>query len=378
MQGRKPEQLVLKKKDRLALQDILRDGHVSQRIARRGRILLCRAGAQGVLQVADKLDQHPSTVWRVCERYRQCGLEVALYDAPRSGRPRIFSPVVRKRIERLARQDPATVGWNISHWSTRSLELAAVEQEIVTSIDHSTVNDILNAGHLQPHRFRYWKTTIWDALAVARAVKILWYYERIAALWQQGIVVIAVDEKPGLQVLERAMPKQLMRPGQIERQEFDYDRHGTINLLVGLTLFNGRMWAECLDKNDGEHFRPAVRRLLHPYGWADRIALIMDNGPSHTSRETLDFFHGLAPRVRVLFTPFNASWLNQAELLLGAFTSRYLRRGSWTTPTAMIAHILTSSAEYNDCFAHPFCWEWTRWDFRFWLDNTPGLIRCKT
>jgi len=156
-----------------------------------------------------------------------------------------------------------------------------VEQDIVTSIDHSTVNDILNAGRLQPRRFRYGKTTVWDALAVARTPQILGDYERIATLWQQGIVVIAVDEKPGIQVLERAAAQHPVRPGQIERQEFDYKRHSTINLLVGLTLFNGRMWAECLDKNDSEHFRPAIRRLLHPYGWAQRIVLIMDNGPSH-------------------------------------------------------------------------------------------------
>jgi transposase len=378
MSGRKPDQFVLKQEDRPILQDLLRNGHTRQRVARRARILLGRADAQRVNSLADQVAQDRSTVWRVCQRYCQGGLEAALYDAPRSGRPRIFSPAVRKRIEQLARRDPSTVGWNISHWSTRSLELATVEQDIVASIDHSTVNEILNAGHLQSHRYRYWKTTVWDPGAVARAVKILWYYERIAALWQQGSVMIAVDEKPGLQVLERARPKQLMRPGQIERHEFDYDRHGTINLLVGLTLFNGRMWAECLDKNDGEHFRPALRRLLHPYGWAQHIVLVMDNGPSHTSRETLAFFQNLTPRVRVLFTPFKASWLNQAELLLQAFTSRYLRRGSWTNPPAMIAHILASSGEYNDHFAHPFHWAWTRRDFHFWLNNTPGLIRCKT
>jgi len=289
-----------------------------------------------------------------------------------------FPPRVRKQIEHLACQEPLSVGWNILCWSTRSLEQAAVEQDLVTRIDHSTINDILRAGHLQPHQIRYWKTTIWDPLAVARTLKILWYYKRIAWLWQQGIVVIALDEKPGIQVLERAVAKQLMRAGQIERHEFDYIRHGPLNLLVGLTLFNGRMWAECLDKNDGEHFRPAVCRLLHPYGWARRIALVMDNGSSHTSGETTDFFADLAPRVQVLFTPPNTSWLNQAELLLNAFAGRYLKRGSWTTPLAMIQHILVSRAEYNVRFAHPFQWNWTCRDFRYWLNNTPGLIRCKT
>ena len=378
MQGRKPDPFILKKRDVPILQQLLRDGQTSQRIARRARILLNRTSDQRVNQVMLKVDRSASTVWRVCERYHLHGLDAALYDAPRSGRPLVYSPPVRKRIENLACTDPATVGWHLSHWSTRSLEQAAIEQEIVASIHYTTISDILDAAHLRPDRFRYWKTAVWNAAAIARTIKILWYYERIQALWQDGTVVIALDEKPNIQVLERARPKQLMRPGYLERQAFDYLRHGTVNLLVGLTLYNGRMWAECLDKNDGAHFRPAVGRLLHPYGWAQHIALIMDNGPSHTSGDTLAFFENLSPRVRVLFTPPNASWLNQAELLLRALTERYIDRGSWVTQAAMIAHLLASRGEYNQYFAHPFNWEWTRHDFRYWLNNTPGLIHCKT
>ena len=230
-----------------------------------------------------------------------------------------FSRSQRKQIERLSCRAPASAGWQVTHWSHRSLAQAVVAQEYVESIHHTTVGDILLEANLQPHRLRWWKTTIWDDEAVDRARKILWYYERIESLWQKGEVVLTVDEKPNLQVLERAAPKQLMRPGQIERQEFDYARHGTINLLASLTLWNGHMWAECLDKNDGEHFRPAVRRLLHPYSWANRIHLIMDNGASHTSGDTTEFFDDLSPRVHVMFTPTNASWLNQAESLLEAF-----------------------------------------------------------
>ena len=291
-----------------------------------------------------------------------------------------FPPQVRKQIETLACKPPTTVGMNILHWSTRSLELATRELELVTSIDHSTISEILRAAELQPHRFRYWKTTVWDEEAIDRAIKILWYYERIESLWQRGEVVIALDEKPNIQVLERAAATQRMQPDRIERQEFEYRRHGTVNWLAGLTLYNGRMWAHCLDKNDGEHFRPAVRRLLHPYGWARRIHLIMDNGPSHSSGETMAFFKQLQPRVQVLFTPSHASWLNQAELLLRAFASHYLDRGSWQTRGAMIGHLLASRVEYNQYFAHPFDWEWTRHDFHYWLNNTPSLIRihCRT
>jgi hypothetical protein len=38
------------------------------------------------------VDLERTTVWRVCQRYQDDGLSAALYDAPRSGRPRFFSP----------------------------------------------------------------------------------------------------------------------------------------------------------------------------------------------------------------------------------------------------------------------------------------------
>jgi hypothetical protein len=256
--------------------------------------------------------------------------------------------------------------------------LAQAAEAYVGPIDQRTIGDILLAADLHPERMRYWKTVIWDEEAVARTTKILWYYERIESLWRRGEVVLCADEKPNIQVLERAKPTQPMRPGQPERQEFEYIRHGTVNLLVGLTTYNGRMWAECLDRNDGEHFRPAVCRWLHPYGWAKRIHVILDPGSSHTSGDTTAFFEDLAPRVQVLLTPVDGSWLNQAESLLEAFTERYLLRGSWNDRALMIQHILDSREAYNQHYAHPFAWHWSVRDFQYWLNNTPGLIRCKT
>lgn len=291
-----------------------------------------------------------------------------------------FSRKERKAIERLACDEPASIGRSLTHWSLRSLAQAAVDEDLVDAprISHAAVREILRKADLKLHGFRYWKTTIWDDEAVERALKILWYYQRIEGLWHKREVVLGVDEKPNLQVLERAMPKQPMRAGQIERQEFDYKRHGIINVLAGLTISNGRMWSECLDKNDGEHFRPAIRRFLHPYGWANRIHLILDNGPSHTSAATIEFFQSLAPRVHVLFTPTHASWLNQTEALLEAFDERYLLRGDWCGRMTMIQHIRDSTEDYNQHFAHPFDWQWSCHDFRYWLNTTPGLIRCKT
>ena len=100
--------------------------------------------------------------------------------------------------------------------------------------------------------------------------------------------------------------------------------------------------------------------------------------PSNVSGETTAFFHDLSPRLHLLWTPVDASWLNQTESLLEAFSERYLLRGSWRSRVQMICHIMASPADYNQHFAHPFDWNWSCRDFQYWLNNTPGLIRCKS
>jgi len=93
MRGRKPNNFKLKLKDKAFLRKLLRDGQTPLRVARRAQILLSRADdQQRVVPLGEKVEQNTSTIWRVCERYRCSGLQAALYDAPRSGRPRVFFP----------------------------------------------------------------------------------------------------------------------------------------------------------------------------------------------------------------------------------------------------------------------------------------------
>ena len=92
MRGRKPKKFQLKPTDKAYLRKLLRDGETPWRIARRAQILLQRADqAQRVGALGEKLEQNASTIWRICQRYREGDLQAALYDAPRPGRPRVFS-----------------------------------------------------------------------------------------------------------------------------------------------------------------------------------------------------------------------------------------------------------------------------------------------
>jgi hypothetical protein len=277
--------------------------------------------------------------------------------------------LARVEIEQLACCDPAGIGLQITHWSTRSLAQIAVERGIVPRIAHSTVSLILRSASLQPHRSRYWKTPTLNDEFRERAARILWLYERVDWLVERDELILALDEKPNIQVLERRHPRRLVRPSKIERREFEYIRHGTVNFLVALIVHSGKMRGWCLPANDSYELCRVLPKFFYQYRKARRIHVIWDGGSSHISEYTREFLRLYQPQVRVLFTPAHASWLNQAELLLRCFACRYLDRGDWSSKEEMIDHLTTSWHEYNRLFAHPISWSWTRHDMHKWVER---------
>ena len=91
MTGRKPLEYKLRGADRQSLNEILRDGHMSQRVATRARVLLALDRGERVAEIVHWLGVGRMTVSDLWQRYQQRGLK-AIYDAERSGRPPTFSP----------------------------------------------------------------------------------------------------------------------------------------------------------------------------------------------------------------------------------------------------------------------------------------------
>lgn len=288
-----------------------------------------------------------------------------------------FPPLERVRIERMACTDPTAYGLHFTHWDCRSLQQCVVEQGVVDTIHYTTVAHILAEASLHPHRSRYWKTATIDEAFTTLAAKVLWCYERVAWLHERGEVVLCLDEKPNIQALSHLGPRQLVSAGHIERREFEYQRHGTVTLVVALNVYDGTMRGWCIDKNDHEHFLWCVRQVARSYRHARRLHLIMDNGGSHIDHHTAAYF-ATHPRLRVVYTPAHASWLNQAELLLRAFTDKYLDRFDCESRQQLIDHLNASWPEYNRRFAHPFDWSWTRRDLYAWAEKKGAAICTKT
>lgn len=287
----------------------------------------------------------------------------------RGAKPR-FPPLQRAQIVALACLEPAARGLHITHWSRDDLAKQAVADGIVSTISGRTVGRILDEVDLQPHRTRYWRTTRLDPRFKQRAEKVLWCYANADRLAQRGIWVICADEMPNCQVLERA-PIRRSIPGSIEQAEFDYTRHGTVNILNVLIVHNGKMEAFCLAANDADHYVQALKQFRSNHHRLRGIYLVHDGGPSHTSHTANEYFAESHGWWRPRLTPARASWLDQAELLNHAFGLRYLKRGSWESREAYINHVMLSWPEYNQRYAHPFEWTWTNQKMRRWFaDHT--------
>jgi DDE superfamily endonuclease len=282
----------------------------------------------------------------------------------RGDRPR-FPPLQRAQIVALACLEPVARGLHITHWSREDLALQVVADGIVPTISARTIGRILDDVDLQPHRTRYWRTTRLDARFKERAEKVLWCYANAEKLARRGFWVVGADEMPNRQVLER-VPIRRSKPGSIEQEEFDYTRHGTVNILNLLIVQTGKMEALCLEANDADHYVAALRDFRSRHRGLKGIYLVHDGGPSHIGQTTRDYFADCHDWWRPRLTPARASWLDQAELLNHAFDLRYLKRGSWSSRAAYIDHVLSSWPEYNRRYAHPFEWTWTNHKMRRW------------
>ena len=60
-------------------------------------------------------------------------------------------------------------------------------------------------------------------------------------------VVLSIDEKTGIQAKSRKHPGQPVKPGQPERREFEYVRHGTASLIAALDVATGKVTATDVD-----------------------------------------------------------------------------------------------------------------------------------
>ena len=66
-------------------------------------------------------------------------------------------------------------------------------------------------------------------------------YQQASILHEYGIHLVSSDEMTGIQALERLHPTSPMASGKLERQEFEYERHGVRALIASLEVALGTL-----------------------------------------------------------------------------------------------------------------------------------------
>lgn len=262
-------------------------------------------------------------------------------------------------------------------WSVREVAAQLVADGVVDTIHYSTVCLVLQAAELRPHRTRYWQWSQ-DPEFERKAASVLWYYERAESLAREGILVVCIDEKTGVQAIGRNAPDVLPGPQRKRLREFEYVRNGVANLSLGLVVPTGQLHGRVIPSNNSDNFIESLERIDHALYDAKRIELVLDNASSHTSQQTTAWFDEHQDRIRPHFTPTHASWLDQAELALSAFSRRYLRHAVFNSRDDLVGRIDRGLKEYNAHYAHPFQWSFTRHAMHDWYERRICPPTCPT
>ncbi len=192
----------------------------------------------------------------------------------------------------------------------------------------------------------------------------------------------------GIQALERIAPTRSMRPGQEERREFEYKRHGTQCLIGNFEAATGEVIAPTVQATRTEedfvkHIAQTVATDAEA-GWA----FVADNLTIHCSESLVlyvareckieaelgkkgrrgvlksvatrkAFLTDPTHRIRFVYVPKHTSWLNQIEIWFSILVRRVIRRGNFTSVADLREKILAFIDYFNRTLAKPFKWTFT-------------------
>jgi transposase len=324
--------------ERAALEAWARAPTSEQRVAARARIVLLAADGRGSRAIARGVGCARGVVskWRLrFARDRLAGLA----DRPRSGKPKTYDATADRRILAVLDRPPPE---GFARWTAPRIakDLGDVSDQYVWRFLRAQGIDL--AGR------KSWCVST-DPEFAAKAADIVGLY--LAP--PEGALVLAVDEKPAIQALERAQGYLKLPSGRaLTGFAHEYKRRGTTTLFAALDVATGQIQARHTQRRRRVEFLAFMNEVIadHP---EREIHVVLDNLNTHKPKD--DRWLARHQNVHFHFTPTHASWLNQVEIWFSILVRRTLAGASFTSVRQLRAAIDAFIEAYNDT-ATPFQW----------------------
>ena len=335
--------ITLTTEDEEYLHSLVMKRTIQAQVVDRAKILLYKSQGDSNQAIADRIDVNINTVKLCISKFREGGVDRALFDDQRGGRPVEITDDAVTWIIDVACQRPADLGYAQELWTLKNLHkhiqdnAKAAGYPRLQTITKAMVQKILKRSDIKPHKIRYYcekrdpdfETKMHDVLVVYKQISMQFDDDGNIIIPDEGPMVhtISCDEKPGIQAI--ATTGDDLRPtrdnGCVMR-DHEYVRLGTLSLLAGIDLLTGEAIPLVSETHKSSDFIMLLKKLDAKYPKEDVIRIICDNHSAHKSKEVQNYLATKPDgRFVFVFTPTHGSWLNLIESFFSKMTKQMLR-----------------------------------------------------
>jgi putative transposase len=340
--GKQIRSIHLIDQQRSELEQVIHKRTSPQQMVLRSQIIVMTAQGLAVDEIMKRLGTSKLTIRKWKKRFIDEGL-AGLSDKPRPGKPIKYGSEIRHKIAAAACNPPE----GQSHWTIRDLALHM-------GVDRGLVERVFKEQAIKPHLVRYYQHST-DPEFEEKMLNIIGLYLNPP----DNAVVLSVDEKTGIQALDRNQPVLPLKPhGKLKNIPFEYKRLGTTSLLAALDVHQGTVVGTCDKRHTHQEFLSFLKHLEKTYRQRGRdIHIICDNYSTHRHKKVKQWVEA-QENLFIHFTPTHASWLNQVEIWLSIMSRKVLKQGIFKSIPDLISKIKIFIKNYNET-AKPFAWTYT-------------------